>query len=56
MPARPQAVVLFDIDGFTSGSGSMVYTNTSTPGDSAGSIKINVGGTLRYLRYWAAEA
>ena len=38
------------------GSGKMIYTNTSTPGDSAGSIRILVGGTARYLRFWSAEA
>lgn len=36
-------------------TGNMVYTHTHTPGDAAGSLRILVNGTARYLKFWAAE-
>lgn len=48
---------LLDFQGWGVASGDMLYTNTSTPGDSAGSIRIKLpDGSLGYLRWWAAQA
>jgi hypothetical protein len=34
---------------------NMIYTHTHTPGDAAGSVRVLINGTARYLKFWAAE-
>lgn len=48
---------LFDLQGWGVATGDMIYHSTSTPGDSAGSIRIRLpSGALAYLRYWTNQA
>lgn len=47
-------MVSFDHGG-NDGTGKTIYTHTHTPGDAAGSIRVMVNGTARFLKFWAAE-
>ena len=49
--------VAFEFNGFTSGSGNMIYDVTgAAPANTNGSIRIRVGSALAYLMYYDAEA
>jgi hypothetical protein len=47
--------ISLDLSAGTDGTGNMVYTHTHDPTNAAGSIRILVNGTARYLKFWAAE-
>ena len=45
-----------EFNGWTSGSGNMIYTHAvATPGAGTGSIRIRVGSADKYLYYWDTE-
>jgi len=37
------------------GSGDIIYTNAADPGNAAGSIRVLINGTAKYLKFWDSE-
>jgi hypothetical protein len=56
--ATGAATVLNAIDFYnagTDGTGKMIYTHSHVQGDAAGSIRVLINGTAKYIKFWDAE-